>query len=67
MYNKENIPYTGKEKIDYGTTSAAKNIAQLKDYIRKSKIKGFTKEQIKNALLAKGWTEKEIEDAYKGT
>ncbi len=37
----------------------------LKDYVENSLRKGYTKEQIKKALLAKGWKESEIEQAFK--
>ena len=34
---------------------------KLKDYVRSSLAKGFTKSQIKQALISKGWSEREIE------
>ena len=37
----------------------------LSGYIKTSLQKGYTRQQIKNALLVKGWGEKEIDDAFK--
>jgi len=39
--------------------------AVLVDYVKNSLRKGYTKEQIKKALLAKGWKNDEIERAFK--
>ena len=38
---------------------------RLKNYVRDSLRKGFSKEQIKRALKAKGWKDKDIEDAFR--
>ena len=63
---KGEIPnFKFKDESIGGGFSAAKNISQLKDYVKKSKDKGFTDLQIKKALLAKGWTQKEVDDAFK--
>ncbi|MCD4666447.1 hypothetical protein K8R47_01405 [archaeon] len=38
---------------------------QLKDYISNSLSRGYTREQIKKALSAKGWSKKEIDRAFR--
>ncbi len=46
-------------------SGSAKANPALTNYIKNSLENGYTKQQIKNALIAKGWEEKDVENAFK--
>ena len=48
-----------------GSRNASYADPRLKSYVQSSLAKGFTKSQIKQALMSKGWSEKDIEKAIK--
>ena len=47
------------------SVSSRGNAGVLKNYVRKSLSKGFTRAQIEKVLLAKGWSKRDIDNAFK--
>ncbi|MEK6835129.1 MAG: myxococcus cysteine-rich repeat containing protein, partial [Nanoarchaeota archaeon] len=61
MPDLSNKPSYMKKSIQSGTNANP----SLSNYIRSSIKRGYTKQQIKSALMMKGWSEKEIDEAFK--
>ena len=61
--SKPNIQQTSIKKPFFHQKEEVNPV--LRDYIKNSLRKSYTKEQIKKALLMKGWKEHEIEQAFK--
>lgn len=63
---KYDIKRVGKEKEE-GLFKSEKDIINLQNYINISLKKGLNNKQIMYALMQKGWTSKQIEEAFKRT
>jgi len=57
-HTKTQAPKKSGEEVSSGS------IGRMEEYIRKSLEKGYSKQQIRNALMIKGWTKNEVDKAF---
>ena len=52
------VPKKSGEEVSSGS------MGRMEGYIRNSLEKGYSKQQIRNALMIKGWTKNEVDKAF---
>jgi len=61
---QQNHPLLKKKKSLKPNTSQTKDLDKAKDFIKQTKLRGYSNRQIKDIFLQKGWNEEQIEKLF---